>query len=75
MSDSPDDLDPRVLAAHNRADDAQKDGYIDHLTGYFVMTAGSLRRRGQCCGNGCRHCPYTLESGAIGRSRGCRSER
>jgi hypothetical protein len=23
-----------------------------------VFTARFLRRRGYCCGNGCRHCPY-----------------
>lgn len=24
----------------------------------IVFTAHFLRRRGYCCGNGCRHCPY-----------------
>lgn len=67
-------LDPRIVAAHDRADAKGQDGYIDPLTGYFVMTAGNLRRRGSCCGNGCRHCPYTKETGAIGRSPGLRGE-
>ena len=26
--------------------------------GYRVMTGSYLARRGYCCGNGCRHCPY-----------------
>jgi hypothetical protein len=26
--------------------------------GYRVMTETYHRRRGSCCGNGCRHCPY-----------------
>jgi Family of unknown function (DUF5522) len=26
--------------------------------GLLVMTADYLRRRGYCCGNGCRNCPY-----------------
>ena len=26
--------------------------------GYRVMTESYHRRRGSCCGNGCRHCPY-----------------
>lgn len=26
--------------------------------GLMVLTAHFLRRRGYCCGNGCRHCPY-----------------
>lgn len=31
---------------------------IDPATGYMVFTADYLRRRGYCCGSGCRHCPY-----------------
>jgi hypothetical protein len=27
--------------------------------GYRVMTESYHVRRGSCCGNGCRHCPYT----------------
>ena len=26
--------------------------------GRFVLTAAYLLRRGSCCDNGCRHCPY-----------------
>ncbi|QQS31708.1 MAG: hypothetical protein IPM50_08405 [Acidobacteriota bacterium] len=26
--------------------------------GLLVMTEEYLRRRGYCCENGCRHCPY-----------------
>lgn len=26
--------------------------------GYRVMTESYLVKRGYCCGNGCRHCPY-----------------
>jgi hypothetical protein len=26
--------------------------------GYRVMTESFLIRRGYCCANGCRHCPY-----------------
>jgi hypothetical protein len=38
---------------------------MDPDTGLFVMTTGFLTRRGFCCGNGCRHCPYpTVEAGA-----------
>ena len=32
--------------------------YQDPATGYRVMTALAHRRRGECCGSGCRHCPY-----------------
>lgn len=34
----------------------EKDYYIER--GAMVFTASYLKRRGYCCGNGCRHCPY-----------------
>jgi hypothetical protein len=34
-----------------------RDYYFDP-DGLWVMTARYLRRRGYCCGSGCRHCPY-----------------
>lgn len=33
------------------------DFYFDS-DGLMVFTAAYLRRRGYCCDNGCRHCPY-----------------
>ncbi len=47
--------------AENRNDDKPKfvegvDYYFDG--GLLVMTAEYLRKRGYCCGNGCRNCPY-----------------
>jgi hypothetical protein len=33
-------------------------GYVDPATGLYVLTAATLRDRGECCGSGCRHCPY-----------------
>jgi hypothetical protein len=32
------------------------DYYMEN--GLMVFTAQFHRRRGFCCGNGCRHCPY-----------------
>lgn len=29
--------------------------------GYLVFTEKYHRERGNCCGNGCRHCPYNYE--------------
>jgi iron complex transport system substrate-binding protein len=34
----------------------EKDYYLER--GSMVFTASYLTRRGYCCGNGCRHCPY-----------------
>ena len=33
------------------------DFYYDEL-GRRVMSESYHRRRGSCCGNGCRHCPF-----------------
>lgn len=56
----PSDPDARaaVLDAHAAAVAAGEDGYLDPVTGLFVLTAAYLAERGRCCGSGCRHCPY-----------------
>gem|GEM_PF-1538610 len=48
-----------VLKAHDDAELRGDGGYIDPDTGLFVMTAMQLTLRGHCCGQGCRHCPYS----------------
>ena len=35
-----------------------RDYYTEN--GAMVFTASYLKRRGYCCGSGCRHCPYNL---------------
>jgi ATP-binding cassette subfamily B (MDR/TAP) protein 1 len=35
-----------------------KDTYIDPSSGYQVLTSEALLKKGKCCGNSCRHCPY-----------------
>ena len=30
-------------------------------SGYVVLTAKYLLKRGFCCGNGCLHCPYNYK--------------
>jgi hypothetical protein len=47
-----------VARAHDAAVAAGEPGYLDPESGLFVLTAAYLRERGECCGNGCRHCPY-----------------
>ena len=49
---------PAWEALHNAAVEAGRSYYYDPATGYVVLTALALRRRGTCCGSGCRHCPY-----------------
>ena len=47
-----------ILRAHAEALESGQPGYVDPVTGFFVMTAETHARRGYCCDNGCRHCPY-----------------
>ena len=47
-----------VLARHRAAVAAGEPGYVDPTTALFVFTAAYHRARGECCGSGCRHCPY-----------------
>ena len=51
-------LPDHIIAAHEAAQAAGQDAYKDPDTGLIVMTQGFLERRGWCCGNLCRHCPY-----------------
>jgi hypothetical protein len=54
-----------IMRSHDEAIAQDRGGYLDPGTGLFVMTAEHHIRRGQCCHNGCRHCPYL---GAEGES-------
>jgi hypothetical protein len=47
-----------ILAAHDAALASGDDGYIDPMTGLFVLSAAYLAELGSCCDSGCRHCPY-----------------
>ncbi|KAF9360593.1 hypothetical protein BGX34_007681 [Mortierella sp. NVP85] len=50
------------MEAHRLACEGNRKKYIDPKTGYSVMTELLHRRRGYCCGNACRHCPYNQEN-------------
>jgi len=47
-----------ILAAHRAAVAAGEPGYLDPVTGLFVLTSAELAAQGTCCERGCRHCPY-----------------
>jgi hypothetical protein len=47
-----------ILAAHEAALAAGEPGYLDPVSGLYVMTAATHWARGSCCDSGCRHCPY-----------------
>ena len=46
---------------HKEAVSKMKSTYIDPATGFTVFTEYSHLKRGKCCGNRCRHCPYGWE--------------
>ena len=60
--------------AHREAAAAGESHYRDPATGLIVFTEVGLRRRGSCCGSGCRHCPYHHEEVDLGE-RGRRAQR
>jgi Family of unknown function (DUF5522) len=43
------------------------DAYLE--ANFVVFTAQYHRRRGYCCGNDCRHCPYDADERAIAMRR------
>lgn len=42
------------------------DYYIDQTSGRWVFTAHYLSKRGYCCKNACRHCPFGYTKDAVG---------
>ena len=52
--------DRAIAEAHDRAVAAGEPGYVDPVSGFFVFTAAELAARSECCGSGCRHCPYPV---------------
>ena len=48
-------------AIHDRAVALGLRHYVDPETGYWVFTAIQLKDKGACCGQGCRHCPWSTE--------------
>ncbi|XP_072016201.1 uncharacterized protein C1orf53-like [Amphiura filiformis] len=44
---------------HDKACKTGQDTYIDPATGYTVLTRVFHINKGKCCGNACRHCPYS----------------
>ena len=47
---------------HEEACRAGEMSYEDPATGYRVFSALAHKKRGRCCGSGCRHCPYDHEN-------------
>ena len=48
---------------YSRLSKLEKDEYYYSPEGYVVFTEKYLLKRGYCCENGCRHCPYGFRRG------------
>ncbi|KAG7338972.1 cobalamin adenosyltransferase [Nitzschia inconspicua] len=53
---------PDVEDLHIQALQQQQTSYVDPTTGFTVFTELLHLKRGTCCGNQCRHCPYGFEN-------------
>lgn len=47
----------------NKRKNSEPDRFVENIDYYFenglmVLTARFLEKRGYCCSNDCRHCPY-----------------
>lgn len=52
--------------ANESLNDSEDTKFVEGVDYYFdeglmVLTELFLKKRGYCCGNGCRHCPYPDE--------------
>ena len=57
LSKSPKQSDLKTESLnHQKPLQEGEDFYFEN--GLMVLTASYLLRRGYCCGNGCRNCPY-----------------
>jgi hypothetical protein len=43
----------------------ENEDYYINEEGLMVFTSNYHVKKGRCCGNGCRHCPYDFENVAI----------
>lgn len=41
----------------------EPDDFYYSSEGYIIFTAKYLLKRGYCCKNGCKHCPYGYDKG------------
>lgn len=57
------DVQQEVARRHAEACARSESLYSDPVSGWSVMTAYYLKKRGFCCGLGCRHCPWVGTAG------------
>ena len=62
LNDPEDCVTEDFCAAHERACASGDFTYVDPESGYSVFTELAHKKRGLCCGSGCRHCPFSHEN-------------
>ena len=63
-------MEPDAWTIHTRACERGEPSYVDPESGLIVLTELGLKARGDCCGCGCRHCPYHHQNGPTDRRAG-----
>merc|ERR1740130_1876024 len=61
MTKSISDIEDLFHQKHKEAINVGESTYIDPETGFTCFTELIHLKRGKCCGNKCRHCPYGYE--------------
>jgi hypothetical protein len=61
-------LDDKTVKTHDEACSKGQEWYLDPYSGLLVFTRLKLLKNGECCGSGCRHCPYNPKAKAGNRT-------
>jgi hypothetical protein len=54
-------MEDSIKQLHEQSCREGKNSYKDPSTGFLVITEIGHLKRGYCCNNGCRHCPWKKE--------------
>ncbi|MDG1147925.1 MAG: DUF5522 domain-containing protein [Crocinitomicaceae bacterium] len=54
------------MSGFSKKSKIEKDEYYTSPDGYIVFTEKYLLKRGYCCKNSCKHCPYGFDR-TVGR--------
>ena len=46
------------MESFSQRKDLEPDDFYNSPDGYIIFTEKYLLKRGYCCQNGCKHCPY-----------------
>lgn len=58
-----DSIQNKKLNLHSNSEETE-DYYLNE-NGFLVFTESYHLKRGYCCNNACKHCPYTAESTSL----------